>query len=200
MTENIAACNLEIITGSNTKITWSVSDSSIATVKGSGKKAIVTAIKSGSATVTAKYIVNGTTVMDTCTINVQKAASTMDIHGFSYSKSGTMDSFQVNGVITSNYALKKIECIGTTTSNALGITVGGDTTDPYYFKEGVYSVDVSTLRDYFIDQYRAVYNLYVAAAGLFGADNSVTVKITLTCYDLSGYNESRYLTYTIYAD
>lgn len=181
-------------------VKWEISDSSVATISGSGTTATVTAKSAGTATVTATYSVKGEVVSDTCTITVKKADSTMRLDNFAYATSGTIDSFWVSGTITSNYALTRVENIGTATSNALNLTVGGDTTDPYIFEEGVYTVDASILCEYFIEQYRTLYNVYQSVAGLLGADDSVTMNITITCYDASGYCESREMTFVVYGD
>lgn len=177
-------------------IKWTSSDSSIAPVSGNGTTATVTAKTEGTATITATYSVSGTTVTDSCTVMVKKAASTLDIDKFWYTVSGTPESFRIGGTISSNYALTRMECSLSATSNALGITVS-DTAKPYYFDDGVYSIDASVLRDYFINQYIKIYELYAAAAGLLGADDSVTVVTTCTCYDSSGHSESRTLEYVI---
>ena len=180
-------------------VKWESSAPSVASVSGNGKTATVTALSEGSATIKAAYSVNGTTVSSQCTVTVRKAASTLDISDFWYTESGTPESFQVGGTISSNYALTRVECTGSATSNALGIKVS-DTADPFYFASGTYSVDASVLRDYFINQYNKLYELYAAAAGLLGLDNSVTGVITCTCFDSSGHSESRTLTYVIYSN
>ena len=131
------------------KISWSSSNSSVATVSGDGKTAVVTAISSGTATITATYTVGGTTVSDTCTVNVEKAASTLRLEGFSYAASGTIDTFWASGTIRSNYPLTRVTGSGSATSPALlNITLSANAT-PYEFKNGVYEYDVANLRDFF---------------------------------------------------
>lgn len=180
-------------------VKWSISDSSIATITGNGTKATVTAKSAGSATITATYTVNGTTLKDTCTVKVQKAASTLDIYNFSYPESGTVNSFKVSGSISSNYSLVRMECKGKAKSNALGISVS-DTADPYYFADGVYTAEAPVLTDYFMNQYKKLYEIYEGAADLLGADDSVTMTLTCTLYDSSGYSDSRTLTYIIHGE
>lgn len=179
-------------------VAWSSDNSAVAPVSGNGTTATVKALSEGSATITATYTVKGKTVKDSCTITVQKAASTLSLTGLSYPGSGTVDSFTISGTLSSNYALVRAECTGSATSNALGISVS-DTASPFYFGEGVYTADMSILTSYFIEQYRSLYNLYSAAAGLLGADNSVTMNVTGTCYDTSGNHISFAFTYVIYS-
>ena len=180
-------------------VKWSIDNTSVATIKGDGKKATVTAVSSGTAKVTATYSVSGMTVTDTCTIKVQKAASTLKISNFSYPSSGTCDSFRIQGTVSSNYALTKMECYGTCTSNALGAGLS-DTADPLTLSSGCYSYDLSDATSYFINQYKKLYQLYEAAADLLGADDSVTMNITATIYDASGKSISFECTYVIHGD
>ena len=61
------------ITGNATstnKITWTSSNTGIATVSGDNSKATVTGVKKGDATITAAYTENGKTVTATCTVKV----------------------------------------------------------------------------------------------------------------------------------
>ena len=180
-------------------VKWESSAPSVASVSGDGKTATVTALAEGSATIKATYSVNGTTVSSQCTVTVRKAASTLQLTDFWYTESGTVDSFQVYGTISSNYALTRVTCLGSATSNALGIKVK-DSAEPYYFADGTYTVDASVLRDYFINQYRKLYELYAAVAGLLGADNSVTMNISSTCYDASGNSITFTFNYVLYSD
>lgn len=53
------------------KITWSSSNTAIATVAGDNTKATVTGVKAGDATITASYTENGKTVTATCAVKVQ---------------------------------------------------------------------------------------------------------------------------------
>jgi len=179
-------------------IDWASSNASVAPVSGNGKTATVTAKSEGSATITATYTVKGTTVTDSCTITVQKAASTLSLTGLSYPGSGTVDSFTISGTLSSNYALNRAECTGSAKSNALGISVS-DTASPYYFGEGVYTADMSMLTSYFISQYKRLYTQYAGIADFLGADNSVTMNVVGTCYDNSGKAISFSFTYVIYS-
>ena len=181
-------------------VKWKSSDKSIATVSGDGMSATVKAQSEGTVTITATYTVNGVTVKDTCKITVQKAASTLTIKNFTYAQAGTVDNFWVTGTISSNYELVRVEAVGTATSNQLGITVGGDPAKPYYFSPGQFTVDASILQKYFFEQYRSLYELYANVANIIGADNSVTMKMKITCYDASGYSETREMTYVVYDD
>lgn len=178
-------------------ITWSTSDSAVATVSGSGKTATVTARGAGSATITATYKVSGTTVTDSCTITVQRAASSLKVTDLWCPASGTVDSFRFQGTISSNYAIDRMTCAGSCTSNALGIKVS-DTADPLYVGDGVFEYDLADATQYFIDQYKALYELYADLAGLLGADNSVTMDVVGTVYDDSGNSFSFNFQYVIY--
>lgn len=180
-------------------VKWSINDSNIATISGNGKQATVTAKSQGTVTITAMYSISGITLKDTCTIDVKRAASTLKLENVWYPESGTCDSFRIQGKVTSNYAITRMECTGTCTSNALGITLS-DTAKPLYIPSGTYSYDLSEATSYFIEQYRALYDLYETAAGLLGADNSVTMRITGTCYDSSGNKVVFNCTYVIYGD
>lgn len=180
-------------------ITWTSSDNSVATVSGSGKTATVTAKAAGSVTITATYKVSGTSVTDSCTINVQRAASSLKVVDLWCPASGTCDSFRIQGKIISNYQIDRMTCTGSATSNALGIKVS-DTADPLYVGDGVFEYDLADATQYFIEQYEALYDLYAAAAGLFGADNSVTMDVVGTVYDDSGNSFSFNFQYVIYED
>lgn len=180
-------------------VNWSSSDTSVATVNGSGTTATVTAVTEGSATITATYSISGTTVTDSCTITVRRAASTLTVNNLWCPDSGTTDSFRISGTVTSNYCITRMECTGSATSNALGISVS-DTADPLYVGDGVYCYDLSDATAYFINQYKKLYDLYSAAAGLLGADNSVTMNVTGTCYDSTGNSVSFTFTYIIYSE
>lgn len=180
-------------------IRWSSSDGSIASVNGSGKTATVTAKAVGSVTITATYQFGGTTVTDSCTLEVRKAASILDIEGFDYTPTGTVQSFQVYGTIYSNYSLVRCECKGYVRSNALGINVTNEG-DVFEFPDNVFSYEAKDLRDWLMAQYDGLYNTYASLANLIGADNSVTVVLTCTIYDSSGNSNSRDLTYVIYDD
>lgn len=73
----LAAKTLELVptlTGNATdanKITWTSSDTSIATVTGDNTKATVTGVKAGDVTIKASYTENGVTVEATCAVKVQ---------------------------------------------------------------------------------------------------------------------------------
>lgn len=178
-------------------VSWESSNPGVATVSGSGKTATVTAVTSGTATITATYSLGGVTLTDSCTITVNPAASTLNVSGLWYPESGTVDSFTISGTLSSNYAITRCTCTGSAKSNALGISVS-DTADPYYFPAGTYTADMSMLTSYFINQYRALYSLYSAAAGLLGADSSVTMTISGSCYDSSGNSITYAFTYVIH--
>lgn len=142
----------------------------------------------------------GTPAGDSSTATTEAAttaASTLTVTGLSCPESGTIDAFQVEGTVTSNYELVKVECVGTVTSYALDITVGAEDADPYLFANGIYSADLTDLTDYFVEQYRTLYELYQNAAESIGADDSVTATLTLTCVDASGKSENAKLVYTI---
>ena len=177
-------------------VKWTISDTSVATISGNGKKATVTAKSAGSATVTATYTVNGETLKDTCTIKVAKAASTLRLENVSYPEGGTPDSFRIQGKAKSNYSILRMECEGTATSNALNIPINIDC-DPLYLGDGVFEYDLSDATGYFIDQYKSLYNTYKTLAGALGADDSVTMRVTGTIYDSSGNSRTFSLTYII---
>lgn len=187
------------ITPDGGKVTWEISDPSVAQITGNGKTATVKAMSTGSATITATYTIGGTTVKDQCTINVQKAASTLKVWNLSYPSRGTVDSFYFNANASSNYRLVKLSVKGTAKSNALGISVS-DTPDPMYFNDGIYEMgpaESNMITQYLIDQYRSLYNLYVAAANLLGADDSVTMTINSTVQDSSGATYSFTVVYIL---
>ena len=58
-------------TAAGNTITWTSSNTAIATVTGDNTKATVTGVKAGDATITASYTENGKTVTATCAIKVQ---------------------------------------------------------------------------------------------------------------------------------
>lgn len=178
-------------------ITWYSSDESVAKVSGNGKTATVTAISSGSATITATYKVAGTEVSDSCTISVSKAPSNLVVVLNGFPTRGSLYDFYLNGYISSNYALDRIEMYGTARSNALGISVS-DTPSPYYFPQNTYYSDTDDdFRDYVIAQYETLYNLYVGIANILGADDSLTMTATGTVYDKSGASYSITISYVL---
>lgn len=179
------------------KVSWSSSNPDVAIVTDDGIHGYVDAVSIGTATITATYTVGGKSVQASCDVTVKAAASQLQIVDFSYATEGTIDSFWVSGTISSNYELVRVENIGTASTKLLG-TFGGDTTEPYVFPKGVYSVDASVLCSYFIDQYRDLWNLYKTLSKILSVDESVTMNLTITCYDASGYCESRTLTYVIH--
>lgn len=73
----LAGATLELIptiTGNDTannKITWTSSNTAIATVTGDNTKATVTGVKAGDVTITASYTENGKEVKATCTVKVK---------------------------------------------------------------------------------------------------------------------------------
>lgn len=180
------------------KISWSSSNSSVATVSGDGKTAVVTAISSGTATITATYTVGGTTVSDTCTVNVEKAASTLRLEGFSYAASGTIDTFWASGTIRSNYPLTRVTGSGSATSPALlNITLSANAT-PYEFKNGVYEYDVANLRDFFIEQFEGINRSYVAITGVLNIDDTLIINCSGYIYDASGNSIPLNLTFALH--
>lgn len=177
-------------------VVWESSNSGVASVNGNGTTATVTAVSEGSATITATYTLNGVSISDSCTITVQKAASTLSIQGLWAPESGTMDSFRIQGTLSSNYALVRAECSGSATSNALGIAVSIDA-DSFYFADDTYTADLSILTAFFIEQYRSTYESYASIAGFLG-DSSVTMDVIGTCYDASGNSVSFNFVYVIH--
>lgn len=184
------------LTPAGGKVVWESSDPGVAKVSGNGETATVTAVSAGTVTVKATYTVSGVTVSDSCTISVEPAGSTLSVDGLWYPDSGTCDSFRLSGTVSSNYPIVRMECYGTATSNALGITVR-DSAEPLYVGDGVYSYDLAEATGYFINQYRKLYDAYARMAGWFGRDSSVTMNVTGTCYDAAGNSISFTLTYVI---
>lgn len=180
-------------------VSWRSSNTSVATVSGNGKTATVTAVSDGTVTVTATYQVGGVTVSDSCTITISRAGSTLAISNLWCPDGGTCDSFRIQGTVSSNYPLVRMECKGTCTSNALGISLN-DTADPLYLPDGVFTYDLADATAYFINQYRKLYELYKNVAGLLGADNSVTMNVVGTVYDATGNSKSFNFVYIIYGE
>lgn len=179
------------------KITWRSSDESIAKVSGDGKTATVTAISSGSATITATYKVAGTEVSDSCTVNVSRAPSTLKFEVYDYPRRGSIRSFYINAFISSNYQLDRIEFYGECTSNALGVTASDS--GVWYFPKNTYEFrDENKEYETFIrDKYETLYDLYVVLANLVGADDSVSVTCTSIAYDSSGNSYPVGITYVL---
>lgn len=63
-------------TNAGSKVTWSSSNTAVATVTGDNKKATVTGVKAGDATITASFTENNKTVTATCTVKVQSSVTT----------------------------------------------------------------------------------------------------------------------------
>ena len=187
------------VTPDGGKVTWESSNSSVAPVSGNGKTATVKAMAEGTATITATYSIAGTTVKDQCTITVQKAASTLKVYNLSYPKRGSVNDFYFDANISSNYSLVKLSGKGSAKSNALGISVS-DTPDPLYFDAGLYEAgprESNIITQYLINQYKSLYNLYVALANLVGADDSLTMTINSTVQDASGATVSFTIVYIL---
>ena len=179
-------------------VKWTTSDSSVATVSGNGTEATVTAVSTGTATITATYSINGTTVNDSCEVSVKQAASTLNIKDLWCPDSGTCDSFRIQGTVTSNYSLLRFECTGKAKSNLLNISIPIEA-DPLYLDEGTYTYDLADATSYFILQYKKLYETYDSLASGLG-DDSVTVSVTGTGYDASGNSKSFNFTYIIYGE
>ena len=180
-------------------VSWECDNPSVAKISANGTTATVTAVSSGTATITATYTLNGVSISDQCMITVQKAASTLSITNLSYPRRGSVNDFYFHADISSNYELVKITVTGKATSNALGISVS-DTPDPLYYQDGIYTTgaaESNAVTQYLIDQYRSLYNLYVAAAKLLGADSSVTMTITATVHDSSGASKTITIVYVL---
>lgn len=188
------------VTPDGGKITWSSSDGSVATVSGSGTTAKVTAVSSGSATITATYSIGGRTVTDSCTIKVSKAASRIKVTGFNYPSSATINGFWCSGTLSSNYQLTRIECSGYAHSNALNITTSTVIGDTYTFGPSVYECDLSTLTNFFVSQIDNIYGVYASIANIFGADNSVDMMIEYVAYDSTGVSTTVTVYATVYDD
>ena len=183
----------------NGQVSWSISDSSIASLSANGKTATVTAKSSGKVKITATYTVAGTTLTDSCELTVQKAASTLQVSDVTYPKSGSLENFYFKAKASSNYRLVKVTCEGTSKSNALNISVK-DTADPFYFEGDVYSAgerECQQLTRYIVEQYKNLYDLYVKAADLLGADHSVTITLQGKIHDSSGQTVSITLVYVL---
>ncbi len=58
-------------TNTESKVTWSSSNTAVATVTGDNRKATVTGVKAGDVTITASFTENNETVTATCTVKVQ---------------------------------------------------------------------------------------------------------------------------------
>ena len=175
------------VTPDGGKITWSSSDGSIATVSGDGTSATVTAVSSGSATITATYSIGGRTVTDTCEITVSKAASTLKVSNVVYPRKSRIDDFYFDADVSSNYQITKLYVSGKAISNATNISVKDSGTftlvgDTYE----IGSKEAAEITEFLKDRYRSLYDLYVGLAGLLGADKSVTIVIDATFYDSSG--------------
>ena len=179
-------------------VSWTSSDTSVATVSGNGTNATVTAVSDGTVTITATYTLNGNVVSDSCSIMVSKAASKLKLVGLSYSETGNVHDFKLSGTLESNYELDRMECYGVARSLALDLSVN-DRPDPYYFPDGCYEFNVANMADHFVSQYEALYTLYVVAAKLLGADTGVEFTVYCTCYDASGNSINATIVYTVYA-
>ena len=188
------------VTPDGGKITWSSSDGSIATVSGDGTSAKVTAVSSGSATITATYSIGGRTVTDSCTIKVSKAASSIKVTGFNYPSSATINGFWCSGTLSSNYQLTRINCSGYAHSNALNITTPTVTGDTYSFGPGVYECDLSTLTNFFVSQIDSIYGVYATLANILLQDNSVDMVINYVAYDSTGASTTVTVYATVYDD
>ena len=180
------------------EVSWSISDKTVAEISPNGKTCTVKAKQSGSATVTATYKVNGTSVKDTCEITVKKASSTLKIYDVSWPPQSSLNDFYFNASVKSNYQLTRLELSGTAVSVATGLSASDSGT--YIFTSNVYettSTDSTNMTNFLKDYYRGLYDLYGAIAGLFGADDSLAITATGTFYDSSGNSTSCTITYTL---
>ena len=128
-----------------------------------------------------------------------EAEVALSISGLSYSKSGTIADFQIQGTINASEALDRIEYNTTMVSNALGTSVSDDP-GTYQFEENVTTVEMSELTDYFIAQYTTLYDIYAVAVGLVGADDSLMATMDCTCYDVAGNTVNFTISYKIVSE
>lgn len=171
----------------NGKIEWTMSNSAVATLSGSGNEVTVKAKSEGTVEVTATYTANGTKVQDTCTLTVKKAASTLSASNIRYPSKSTIDAFTFSADIRSNYQLETLYIQGQALSNALGIPVTDSAT--FAFDDGIYetgAAEAAQITEFLKARYRALYDAYGSLAGGLGLDTSVTITINATVTDSSG--------------
>lgn len=129
---------IESVTPSNSIVTWSSSNSSVATVNSNGK---VTAISNGTATITASIRYNGVTYYADCIFTVNKPSITFDVTSKSLYQG---DSFVIYETVkpsgynvtwsSSNSSVASVSSNGTVTAKNAGtatitgkFTYGGNT-------------------------------------------------------------------------
>ncbi len=91
------------VTPTSASIYWESSDSSVAKVSGSGSSATVTAVETGTCTITASVVAGSNVISATCNVTVGNAASTLAIN--SLTAQGATDRVGVSLSISSNYPL-----------------------------------------------------------------------------------------------
>ena len=178
-------------------VNWSISDRSVATISSKGTSCTITAKSSGTATVTATYTVNGTTVKDTCEVTVKPAGSTLKISNIKHPTQSTLSDFYFSADISSNYQLTKIFMSGKAKSNKLGLSVSDSAT--FTFVSGVYETtpeEAELFTIFLKGWYGGLYKLYNNTIGAL-LNDSLTVTAHATVYDSSGATYSFDITYVL---
>lgn len=111
----------------NSSVTWSSSDNSIATVSSAG---VVTGVKAGTATITAKKVINGTTISTSCKVTVNqlplvsnfKVSATQQSVTATWSKMAAAAGYylELNNKTTGKVAATKYITSNSTTSYKFG--------------------------------------------------------------------------------
>lgn len=111
---------------SDTSVKWSSSNTEVATVSASG---VVTALKAGSAVITAKKVVNGTTLSSSCkvTVNQLPAVSNLKL-------SSTANSVKATWSKMTAAAGYRLELVNTTTGKNVAVkNINSNSTTSYTF-------------------------------------------------------------------
>lgn len=122
----------------------------------------------------------------------ETTVDTLSIIDLETAESGSLEAFWINGTIASNVPLVSLNGHGKAESDVIAITVT-DMADPYYFEEGVTSVDLADLKDYLLENMETIFSLFGLAAG----EHEVPIEYIWECTDEAGNTVELTIHYTV---
>lgn len=125
-------------------------------------------------------------------MEVETTVDTLSIIDLETAESGSLEAFWINGTIASNVPLVSLNGHGKAESDVIAITVT-DMADPYYFEEGVTSVDLADLKDYLLENMETIFSLFGLAAG----EHEVPIEYIWECTDEAGNTVELTIHYTV---
>lgn len=112
----------------------------------------------------------------------------VSIENLDYPANTTVDTFWISGTISSGAALDRMVCTVSATSSAVADVTLSDP-EAFLFPEENSAYDAAVLTDYFVARLKSIYDLNTAIAGVLSADESLSVRLNATVYDVEGNSE-----------